>query len=305
MFCELAEAGPQTDSGKGKQECPAGEISQGGQLGLGEEADGGQQRDQKKAQDELRELLPQKCAFVFNFSRLSFGGPIYCIAEDDEADQCVAAGLGQHGKFSGGVRVDGPGSGGLGGVVNREPGPEAIRVLAEMECVPNEREKEERHGAQSQDGGDGVGGVLLFGVNGSLGGDDGGDSADRRADGEQRGELGREAEPAAQIRHKGKRKGQFDGDKYEAGSSKAENVAENEARTEKHDSGLEPELISGDTGLKYLRQPDGVGDCETNQDGPENVFDIGQDQMVRLAVMCDELLDKLACITSKRTLSPS
>ena len=75
-----------------------------------------------------------------------------------------------------------------------------------------------------------------------------------------------------------------------------QDVAEDEARAQQDDAGLQPELVGGYAGLKDLRQADGIRDEHANQDCPKHVFDVGQDQVVRLAIACDRLLDELARI---------
>ncbi len=54
-----------------------------------------------------------------------------------------------------------------------------------MKRVANQRKREQRDRTERQDGGDGVGGVLIVGVNGALRRDDRSDPADRRADREK------------------------------------------------------------------------------------------------------------------------
>ena len=133
----------------------------------------------------------------------TFARPLDGVGEDDEADQGVAAGLGEDGVLACGVGEECSGGGGFGGVVDGEAGPEAVGVVAHVERVADEREGEERDCSEGEDGGDGGGGVFFVGVDGALRGDDGGDSADAGADGEQGGEFRAEVEGAAQPCHEG------------------------------------------------------------------------------------------------------
>ena len=203
-------------------------------------------------------------------------------------------GLGQHGDLAGGVGVERAGGGGFGGVVDGEAGPQAVGLVAQVERVADQRKGEERDGAEREDGGDGVGGVFVVGVDGRLGGDDGRDSADGRADGQQRGELGLEVEGAAEQVHEGEREREREGDKQQRDAAEMEHVAEQEAGAEQDDAGLEPELIGGHAGLKDARDAGGVGDEQADDDGPEHVFDIGKDDVVGLGVEGDGLLNELA-----------
>ena len=70
--------------------------------------------------------------------------PLDGVGEDDEADEGVAAGLGEYGVLSGGVGVESAGGGGFGGVVDGEAGPEAVGVVAHVEGVADQRKGEER-----------------------------------------------------------------------------------------------------------------------------------------------------------------
>ena len=127
--------------------------------------------------------------------------PVDRVAEDDEADEGGARGLGEDGPAAGVLPVERAGDDGLGGVVDGEAGPHAVSLLAHVQGVADGGEGEQRDGAEREDGGDRGGGVFLFGVDGALRGHDGGDSADGGADGEQAGELGRQPEDAAEQRH--------------------------------------------------------------------------------------------------------
>src|ERR1700722_16153897 len=167
-------------------------------------------------------------------------------------------------------------------------------MVAQMQSVPNQWENEERDRAERENRGNGVGGVFFVGVDRSLCRDNGRDAADRRSNSQQGNELGREFEPSSKVGHERQRQRQFDKDKDEADAAQAKDVAKNKARAEQDDSGLEPELVGGHAGAENLRHAHGIGDNETDHNGPEHIFNIGQNKMVRLAVMRDELLDELA-----------
>ena len=157
-----------------------------GDGGVGAGAEGGEQRDDEEAEDELGEFLPEEGGFVVELLGGGAAGeavahPLDGVGEDDEADEGVAAGLGEDGVLAGGVGVEGSGGGGFGGVVDGEAGPEAVGVVGHVEGVADQREGKERERAEGEDRGDGGGGVFFVGVDGSLRGDDGGDSADARS----------------------------------------------------------------------------------------------------------------------------
>jgi hypothetical protein len=296
LFAEVSEAGAEADAREGEQEGPAGEVADGQQLRLGEESDRCEQRDQQEAEDELGEFRPEEGGFVLDLRGLALGGPVDGVAKDDEADQGVAAGLGEDGDLAGGVGVERAGRGGLGGVVYGEAGPDAVGMVGEVQRVSDEGEDEERDGSEREDGGDSVGGVLFVGFDGALRGDDGGDSADRTADREQRDELRRELEASAEVGHEGEGKGDLDEDEREGYAAEFGDVSEDEPRSEQDDASLEPELIGGHAATEDCRDANGIGDGEADEDSPEDVLDVGKDQMVGLAVAGDELLDELSAI---------
>ena len=115
---------------------------------------------------------------------LAFAGPVDGVGENDETDQGVARGLGEDGEFGGGVGIKRTGGGGFGGIVYRKTGPDAVGVIGEMEGVADQWESEESDGAESQDGGDGEGGIFFISIDGALGGDDGAHAANGRPHGE-------------------------------------------------------------------------------------------------------------------------
>ncbi len=204
--------------------------------------------------------MPQEGGLVRDQVRLAARGPIESVAEDHESDDGIACCLGKDGDLAGGVGVERTCSGGLRCIVDRESGPHAVGVIAEVQCVANEREGEERDCTEGENGGDGERGIFIVGFNCALGGDDGGDSADGRTYGEQRRELWRKLEEAAEKMHERECESDFNGDQREADAAKVKQVAEEKTRAEKDDSSLQPEFIGRNTGAEDLGYSDGVGD---------------------------------------------
>ena len=226
----------------------------------------------------------------------AFARPLDGVGEDDESDQRVAAGFGEDGVLACGVGVEGACGGGFGGVVDCESRPEAVGVVGHVQGMADEGEGEEGDGTEGEDGGDGGGRVLFVCVDGSLGGDDGGDSADAGADCEQGGERGWRVEGAAQPGHEGDGESDGDEDEDEGDPAELEDVSEDEACAEQNDSGLEPELVCGDAGAEDAGETDGVGDESAEEDGPEDVLDIGEGDVVGFGVGVEEVLDELTCV---------
>ena len=96
--------------------------------------------------------------------------------------------------------------------------------------------------------------------------------------------LGAEVEAAAEPGHKGEREGELDEDQDERDAAQPGDVAEDEAGAEQDDAGLQPELVGGDAGAEDAREADGVGDEDAEEDGPEDVLDVGQGEVVSFAV---------------------
>ena len=94
--------------------------------------------------------------------------------------------------------------------------------------------------------------------------------------------------------HKREGQGDGEGDEQERNAAEMKNIAEKEARAEQDDPGFEPELVSGYAGLKDARDTGSVSDDEADDDGPENVFDVGEGDVVGLGVGGDGLLDELS-----------
>src|SRR5712692_5893116 len=97
-------------------------------------------------------------------------------------------------------------------------------------------------------------------------------------------------EDAPEKGHESDCAGNLDGDQEQTDSSELQDVAEKEARAEQHDARLEPELVRGDSRPEDLWHADGVGNHQTQNDGPENVFDVGKRPVVSLGVGPDILL---------------
>jgi hypothetical protein len=152
----------------------------------------------------------------------------------------------------------------------------------------------ERDRPQSKDGGDGGGGVFLIGVDGALRGNDCRDPADAGAHGQQRRELRPELEGVAQPGHERQRERERDEDKDQRDAAKFEDVSKDEASAEQDDARLQPELVRGDPSAKDARQADCVGDEDAEENRPEHVLDVGQNEVVSFAVGVDEVLDELA-----------
>ena len=143
------------------------------------------------------------------------------------------------------------------------------------------REGEECQCAEGENGGDGGGGVFFFGFDGSLRGHDRGNAADGAAYGEQRGELGGQLEDLAQQRHYGEREDQLEEDEDQRHAADVQDVAENELGADEDDAELQPQLVGGDAGAEDLRQRHRVGDEEAEDDGPEDVLNAREGDVVR------------------------
>jgi AAA ATPase containing von Willebrand factor type A (vWA) domain len=278
LLAHLAEIGAEADAGEGKKKRPAGKIGQGEVVILGEEACGGERRDQQESQNKFRKFLPEKGGFVTDGFGLAAARPVDGIGEDDETDQGIASGLGEDSEFGGSVGIQSAGSSGFGGIVDGESGPDAIGVIGEMQGVTDEREREKSDGTESEDGGDSEGGVFVVGIDGAFSGDDGADAADRGADREKRGEFGAKTEEAAEEGHERDSAEDFDADEEQADSAKLPDIAEKKARAEKNDASLEPEFVGSDTGLEDGGETEDIGDDQAKKDGPEDVFNVGKIQ---------------------------
>jgi len=110
---------------------------------------------------------------------------------------------------------------------------------------------------------------------------DGGDAADGAADGEEAGELGWQLEDASEKRHDREREDQLDGDEDERHAADVKDVSEDELGTDEDDAELEPKLIGGYAGAEDFGDFKKVRDDEAEDDGPEDVLDVGEGNVVR------------------------
>jgi hypothetical protein len=94
-------------------------------------------------------------------------------------------------------------------------------------------------------------------------------------------------------------KSDLDEDEGKRYAAQACDVAQDEPCTEQDDAGLQPEIVGGDSAPEERGDADRIGDDETNQNGPQNIFDIGQYQVVGFAVARNELLNELAAVTDR------
>ncbi len=247
--------------------------------------------------------MPQEGGFVADGFGLAAAGPIDGVGEDDEADEGVASGLGEDSELGGRVGVESAGGGGFGSVIDGETGPDAVCVISKMECVADEREGEESDGAKGENSGDGEGGVFVVGVDGAFGGDDGTDTANRGANGEKRGEFGAKSEEATKKGHEHDGPDDFNADEEEADSAEFPDVAKKEARTEKDNASFEPEFVGGDTGLEDGGEAENVGDDQAEEDGPQDVFDVGENQVVGFDIGVDVFFEEFARVADDRQKS--
>ena len=116
----------------------------------GEEADACEDREGYEAEDELGEFLPEEEGFAFYARGLALRGPVDRVAQDYEADEGGARGLGEDGDAAGEVAVEGSGDGGFGGVVDGEACPDAEGLLAHVQGVANGGEGEEGERAEGK-----------------------------------------------------------------------------------------------------------------------------------------------------------
>src|ERR1700684_3796824 len=91
LLPQFTQIRAQTHSRKCQQKRPARKVRQACQLWLGEEAEWRQQRNQKKAQNELGKLAPQKCSLVLDGFGLAARCPIQRISQHHESDERIAA----------------------------------------------------------------------------------------------------------------------------------------------------------------------------------------------------------------------
>src|SRR4029077_4022313 len=95
------------------------------------------------------------------------------------------------------------------------------------------------------------------------------------------------------------RGGVLGGEKHRADPAELKNIAEQEARAEQHDSGFEPEFVSGQAGLECGGDAGSVGNDQSDEDGPEYIFNVGKSEMVRLAVGGERALEKFSSVSDR------
>jgi len=100
-------------------------------------------------------------------------------------------------------------------------------------------------------------------------------------------------------RHERQRERHLDQHQPQRDSAQPQHVTDQEARAQQHNSGLEPELVGCHAGAKQLRHANGVGNRQPQQNGPQNVFDVRQHQVMRFAIARNRLLDDLARVTHR------
>ena len=238
--------------------------------------------------------MPEEGDLVGYVLGLALAGPVEGVGQDDETDEGIASGFGEDSKFCGGVGIERARSGGFGGVVYGEPGPDAVSVIGEMQGVADQRESEKSDGAESENGGDSEGGVFFVGIDGALRGDDSADAADGGTHGEERCEFGLEAEEAAKKGHESERARDFNGDEEKADAAEFGDIAEKKARAKKNDARFEPEFVGGNTGSENFGQAEDVGDDQADENGPQDVLDVGKWKVVSFGIGVDISFEKFA-----------
>src|SRR5208283_3764187 len=86
----------------------------------------------------------------------------------------------------------------------------------------------------------------------------------------------------------------FDEDEDEADAAEFPDVTEQEARAEQDDACFQPEFVGGYTGFEDFGEADGVGDGQADEDGPEDVFDVGECPVMGFGVEVDVLFEEFA-----------
>src|SRR5580704_6385726 len=129
-----------------------------------------------------------------------------------------------------------------------------------MQRMADKRKREERDCAEREDGRDGEGRIFIISIDGAFRSDDGADAADRGADRKQGAELWAQVEQTAEKRHETDGPDDFDDHEAEADCAELPDVAEEKARAEQNNSGLEPEFVGGHAGLEDFGEAEDVGD---------------------------------------------
>jgi len=129
------------------------------------------------------------------------------------------------------------------------------------------------------------------------------DAADGGAYGQERGEFGAEAEEAAKERHESQRADDFDEDEQEAYRRRVSRRRRggSGSRGGRY-AGFEPEFVGGNAGFEDFSEAEDVGDGEAEEDGPEDVFDVGEGPVVGFGVEIDIFFEEFAAkpMTARR-----
>ena len=169
-------------------------------------------------------------------------------------------------------------------------------MVAEMESMPDQRKREKRQRAKRENRGDRERGVFIVRFNGAFRGDDRTDAAHRRADRKQRRKFRLELEQASEKGHKCERPSDFDGYENQADAAEFQNVAQQKARAEQHNSSLQPEFIRSDSRPENFRNAHCIRNHQSENDGPQHVLDVRKRPMMRLGIRANILLQQFARI---------
>ena len=88
----------------------------------------------------------------------------------------------------------------------------------------------------------------------------------------------------------------FNRDQCEADAAEVKQIAEEKTRSEEDDSCLQPEFVSGHASAEDRGYSNGVGDGEADDDGPQHIFNIGDDPVMCLGGTGDVLLEEFSGI---------
>ncbi len=178
----------------------------------------------------------------------------------------------EDGELAGRVGVQRPCGRRFRGVVDGEPGPQAVRMIAHPERASHEREHQQAHRAQRQDRRNRIRRILIVGLDGAFGRNDRGNAAHGRADREQADQFRRELERASERGHDGDGQRQFEGDTREAHASQLDDVAQHEPHAQQDDADFQPELVGVDARAKDRGDAGGVRHDQAEDDGPQDVL---------------------------------
>src|SRR5262249_10240944 len=100
-----------------------------------------------------------------------------------------------------------------------------------------------------------------------------------------------------EIGHQNERQGEYDGNAGKADAAHLHDVAQHKSNPEQNDAGLKPEFVSFHTGTKDPGDAHGIGDDQSEDDGPKHVLDIGQEDMMASSIAGNRLLGQFASVT--------